>query len=189
MTEAETILITTGNLCPDCDIVHPLSWNFCDQCGEPLPAFCCDSQDSPPALATAIEQGCAENEQYEDIVEREVATALLKESPLYNKMVTIGSRNIKGKWYTTKKRLIDMLLSPSGDLLEAISPKAFERLNGHRPYNSCIINHHIIGTNDNEGKVDIYTACDGLYSELGYHSCQEMLNEVEQIKELQRSVK
>ena len=182
MTEAETILVTIGNQCPACNITYPLSYDFCGQCGLPLPAAC--YIDSPPVPAVAIEQSYNETQDYEDIVSREVAIGLLKESPLYNRMVTIHGRK-----HTTKKRLIDLLLSPSGDLLEAISPRVFEHLNGYKPHQSAIIGQHIIGTNGNAGKVDIYTACDQLYSELGYHSCQDMLNEVEQIKELARGVK
>jgi len=187
MTEVETILVTIGNQCPACNVVHPLSWDFCDQCGLPLPAAC--YVDGPSILTTAIEQSYQETHDYEDIISREVVIELLKESPLYNKMITIPCRNGKGKRLSVRKRLIDLLLSPSGDLLEAVSPKVFGHLNGHAPCKEVVISRHILGTNDNEGKVDIYTACDELYSELGYHSCQDMLNEVEAIKELARGVK
>ncbi len=193
MTQAETILVTIGNQCPACNIVHPLAWDFCDQCGTPLPALCAEAlvkaEEPLPVLAEVIEQSNEELQDYEDMVSREVATEVLSQSPLYNKMITIPCRNGKGIRRTVQKRLIDLLVTRSGDLPETVSPRVFELLNGYAPSHANTIGHNIIGTNDNEGKVDIYTACDGLYSELGYHSCQDMLNEVSQIKELARSTK
>jgi hypothetical protein len=189
MTEAETILVTIGNQCPDCQITWPLAYNFCGQCGLPLPALCCEGITPAESLVAAIEQSYEENQDYEDIVSREVAVDLLKESPLYNKMITIPCKNGKGKRHTIRKRLIDLLLSRDGDLLEAVSPKVFEHLNGYYPKQSSIIQHHVLGNNGNASKVDIYEACDGLYSELGYNSCQDMLNEVESLKELARGTR
>ncbi|TET42382.1 MAG: hypothetical protein E3J60_02585 [Dehalococcoidia bacterium] len=125
---------------------------------------------------------------YSDLAVVEATREVLSQSRLYNKMVTVGSRNVKGRWYDRKRRLIDLLLSPSGDLLEALSPKVFTHLNGYQPKQTVIINRHCLGSNRNAGKVDIYTACDQFYSELGYRSAQDMLNEVEQIKELARSI-
>jgi len=153
------------------------------------PASAVKANTKQANLETIIGQSNEELQDYQDIVEREVAKDLLKESPLYNKMITIPHYSRKGGRYTTRKRLIDLLLSQSGDLFEAVSPKVFEHLNGYAPRQSVVVGHHVIGTNGNEGKVDIYTACDQLYSELGYHSCQDMLNEVESIKELARSTK
>ncbi len=179
MTEAEKILTEIGNWCPDCLAIRPLDWNFCDQCGLALPACCVDSEQP---------QTCFNDDQlYADLAEREVISEVLKESPLYNKMIIIPCKN--GKRLSVKKRLIDLLVRRNGDLFEAVSPRVFELLNGHAPCREIVINHHVIGTNDNEGKVDIYTACDELYSELKYRSCQDMLNEVEQVVAMRRSIK
>ena len=40
MLEAESILVTQGNVCPDCHAEYPLRYNFCITCGLPLPALC-----------------------------------------------------------------------------------------------------------------------------------------------------
>ena len=131
---------------------------------------------------------CFSDDWFDEQGIAEAKAEVLSESRLYNKMVVVGSRNVKGKWYPRRRRLIDMLLSPAGDLLEAITPKAFERLNGHGPRQANIIQKRWLGRNYNSGKVDIHTACDQFYSELGYQSAQEMLDEVEQLKQMQRSV-
>lgn len=131
----------------------------------------------------------SDDDYYDNLAVEDATREVLSQSRLYNKMVTVGSRNVKGKWYTRKRRLIDLLLSPSGDLLEAVSPKVFNHLNGSAPRESVIIGRHCLGKNRNAGKVDIHTACDRFYSELGYQSAQDMLDEVEQLKELMRSIK
>jgi hypothetical protein len=153
------------------------------------PASAVKANTEQANLMDIINQSNDELQDYRDLVEREVARELLGESPLYNKMITIPCRNGKGKRPSVQKRLIDLLINRNGDLLEAVSPKVFEHLNGYAPRESVIIAPHILGASKSTGKVDIYTACDQLYSELGYHSCQDMLNEVEQIKELARSIK
>ncbi len=56
MLEAESILVQQGNVCPDCRVQFPLSYNFCTLCGLPLPAMCFMPDDAPEFSNTEISE-------------------------------------------------------------------------------------------------------------------------------------
>ncbi len=112
----------------------------------------------------------------------ESACEVLNESPVFNRMVSLNGK--------AKRRLINVLIDNNGDLREAVSVATFKNLNvGDTPPESSIIHFSNLGTNDNAGKVDIHTAVDMMYSELGYKSAQDMLDDCKRMYKLWKETK
>ncbi len=112
----------------------------------------------------------------------EAAWEVLNESPVFNKMVSLNGK--------AKRRLINVLIDNNGDLREAVSVATFKNLNvGDVLPESSIIHFSNLGTNDNAGKIDTHTAIDMMYSELGYHSAQDMLDDCKRMYKLWKETK